>query len=449
MRTSLDSVADDLAAGTTTSEALLEECLDRAGAPDGEGERVFRVLSADSARSAAVAIDKARRDGTESRRFAGIPISIKDLFDVASEQTLAGSRVLASAPLATADAPAIARLRAAGFVFVGRTNMTEFAYSGLGMNPHYGTPKNPWDRQNARIPGGSSSGAAISVTDGMALAGIGTDTGGSCRIPAAMSGITGYKPTARRVSLEGVVPLSSSLDSVGPLANTVACCAHLDAIMAGIDAPLEQVDVSGLRIAILQNLVFGDIDDVVARTFDAAISKISGAGATVEELSIDTLDELPRINSKGGLAAAEAYRWHKQMLEENEALYDPRVSVRIKAGMSQTPEDYQDLLQARERLIGDANNMTQQYDAVVYPTVPIVAPRIDDLADDDAYARTNILALRNPSIGNFLDRCAVSIPIHQQGEAPVGVNIMGEHLQDRRVLAVARAVEALLDRAQS
>ena len=337
---SLESIASKLADGSVTSRELVDTCIANIENASGEGSRTFRVVNPAQAITAADQCDAERRSGGTMNRFAGIPISIKDLFDVAGEQTRAGSRVLCDQAPAANDAPVIARLRSAGFIFIGRTNMTEFAYSGLGLNPHYGTPLNPWDRASNRIPGGSSSGAAVSITDGMALAGLGTDTGGSCRIPAAMCGIVGFKPTQRRVPLRGVSPLSFSLDSVGPLANTVDCCAALDTILANDDELIDPPNPSNLKIAVLRNYVFDGVEDEVANSFDSAITQLSDAGVSISDLSIDALDELPKINAKGGFAAAEAFAWHQPLLAKNADAYDPRVGVRISVGAKQTAADY-------------------------------------------------------------------------------------------------------------
>ena len=398
------------------------------------------------ARAMADRMDVLRKAGSAPSPLAGIPISVKDLFDVRGERTLAGSTVLGDNPPAAEDAPVIARLRAAGFIPIGRTNMTEFAFSGLGLNPHYGTPLNPYDRASGRIPGGSSSGAAVSVSDGMAAVGLGTDTGGSCRIPAALCGTVGFKPTARRMSRQGVVPLSTSLDSIGSLANAVACCAAIDSVMAGTEPDLDLPDrpPASMRLAILKNPVLDDLDDKVAAAFDAALTALSAAGASLTALRIDVLDELPAINAKGGLASAEAYAWHRPMLATRAGDYDPRVRVRLEKGAEQSAADYIDVLRHRRRLIAAADAATREFDAVIYPTVPFVAPAFEVLADDADYARINALALRNPGIANFLDRCAVSIPIHQPGDAPVGLNLMGATLGDRDLLAVANGIETLL-----
>ncbi len=229
----LATLAADLESGRTTARKLVEDCLARIAEPAGEGDGTFIHVDRDAALAAADAMDGLRRVNAAPSRFAGIPVSIKDLFDIKGQVTRAGSRALDDSAPAEADAPVVARLKRAGFVVIGRTNMTEFAYSGIGINPHYGTPKGAWDRSVGHVPGGSSSGAAVSVVDQMAHGALGTDTGGSCRIPAAYNGIVGYKPTQRRVPLEGGVPLSFTLDSFGPLARSVACCATLDAVLAG------------------------------------------------------------------------------------------------------------------------------------------------------------------------------------------------------------------------
>lgn len=440
------ALAAKLAAGTATSRDLIEECLARAHDANGEGARVFTAIAAEKARGAAEAMDRLRKAGAAPSPFAGIPIGVKDLFDVAGEVTTAGSRVLASNPAAQCDATAVARLRAAGFVIVGRTNMTEFAYSGLGMNAHFGTPRNPFDRATGRIPGGSSSGAAVGVADGMFAAGLGTDTGGSCRIPAALCGIVGFKPTAHRVPRRGVVPLSSTLDSVGPLARSVECCAILDAILSG-DTPRaeEPFPLAGLRLGLPDCYVTDGIDDLVAAAFNRAISTLSTAGARVIGVPLDMLNEIPAINAKGGLVGAEAYAWHREYVERTPHLYDPWVLQRFEAGKSQSAADYIATRTARERMIERVAGVTACVDAVLMPTVPVVAPAIAALAETELANRTNLFLLRNPSLANFLDRCAISLPCHRAGENPVGLTLLGEHGADRRLLAIARSVAQVVN----
>ncbi len=444
MRT-LHDMAAALASGKTTSRDLTDACLAKIEDPDGEGARAFISVDAKGARAQADAMDALRAAGAEPSPWAGIPISLKDLFDVRGQVTAAGSRVLADTAPAEADAPCIANLRQAGFVFLGRNNMTEFAYSGIGINPHHGTPRNPFDRNAGRVPGGSSSGAAVSVADGMATAAVGTDTGGSCRIPAGFCGITGYKPTAARVSLAGATPLSSSLDSIGPLANSVACCAVLDGILSGDNAPVPAPRVPDqLHLGVLASFVNDDLDGHVASQFEAALSALSNSGVKITQLEFADLYELPNLNAKGGIAAAEAYAWHQEMIEVRGDAYDPRVASRIMAGKGQTAADYIALLNARETMIARADAATAPFDAVVMPTIPTIAPAIKSLADDSAFARHNMLALRNTSVGNFLDRCAISIPIDTSGGAPVGFMMMGETWGDAALFAAALAVEACL-----
>jgi aspartyl-tRNA(Asn)/glutamyl-tRNA(Gln) amidotransferase subunit A len=444
MRT-LTQLADDLASNRTTSRALVEECLHRIAAADGEGARVFLRVRADQARAAADLIDRERKAGRATSAFAGIPLSIKDLFDIAGETTTAGSTLLRDAPPATSDAVSVSRLLAAGFIAIGRTNMTEFAFSGLGLNSHYGTPANPYDRASKRIPGGSSSGAAVSITDGMAFGALGTDTGGSCRIPAAMCGIVGFKPTARRVPLTGAFPLSSSLDSIGPLAAAVECCAIIDGVLAGEPVgELQPLPLAGLRFAIPQSLVFDDIESEVADAFAKAIAKLTAEGALIDEIPLVELRRLPELNRKGGLAPPEALAVHRDWIAQRADVYDPRVLARIQRGREQDAADYIQLLRARTTFIESVTASVRGYDALLLPTVPIVAPTIASLAHDAAYGRANMLALRNPSIVNFLDGCAISLPCHRHGDAPVGLMVAALRGADRRLLAIAAAIEPLI-----
>lgn len=441
----LNELSRQLAAGKVSARSLVEAALDRITDPDGEGARAFVSVAAESARAQADAIDRQRTAGHAPSAFAGIPISIKDLFDIAGDVTRAGSRVLESRPPATRDAPAVARLRAAGFIFIGRTNMTEFAYSGLGLNPHYGTPLNPFDRATARIPGGSTSGGAVAITDGMAAASLGTDTGGSCRIPAALTGIVGFKPTAHQVSREGTIPLSHTLDSVGPLGHSVSCCSTLDAILRGVEPRvLPSLPLKDVRLLLPTTFVLADMDDVVARAFEHSIDRLARAGATIVRQPLDELLRIPQINAKGGLAAAEAYAWHRELLEHDAHRYDPRVASRILKGREQSEDDVREVRAARKQLIEDTGKRTRDFDALVMPTVPIIAPPLAAFALDADYARLNALVLRNPAIANFLDGCGISIPIHQPGEPPVGLMLIGQHDGDERLFDIAQAVERAL-----
>jgi aspartyl-tRNA(Asn)/glutamyl-tRNA(Gln) amidotransferase subunit A len=441
----LARLATELAAGRVSSHALVTECLARITATSGEGARTFLKVHGQQALATADFYDSLRQRGAVLARYAGIPISSKDLFDIAGDTTTAGSTVLKGTAPALSDAPSIARLKAAGFIVMGRTNMTEFAFSGIGVNPHYGTPLNPWDRATGRIPGGSSSGAAVSICDGMAFGALGTDTGGSCRIPAALCGIVGFKPTASRIPREGAFPLSTTLDSIGPLANSVACCASLDAVLAGVpEATPSLPGVRDLRLGVLSHYVTDGIDPVVGASFDAALRALSTAGARLTDLKLPELDELPDINRKGGIAAAEAYALHRTRLATDVSHYDPRVSGRILRAREQDAADYIDLLNERASFIESVTQRIAHLDAVVAPTVPIRAPAFTELAADEAYVRLNGLVLRNPSIVNFLDGCAISLPCHEPGSPPVGLMLFGLCNTDRQLLSVASAVEHCL-----
>jgi aspartyl-tRNA(Asn)/glutamyl-tRNA(Gln) amidotransferase subunit A len=441
----LAELARSLEAGATTSQRLVDECLARIADAKGEGRRTFLKVHAQAARAAADYYDRLRANGVTVSPWAGIPVSIKDLFDMAGDVTTAGSKVLRGEPPASADCAAVARLRAAGFIPIGRTNMTEFAYSGLGLNPHYGTPLNPFDRRRGRAPGGSSSGAAVSIVEQMSYGALGTDTGGSCRIPAAFCGIVGFKPTARRVPVSGAFPLSRTLDSVGPLAASVACCAALDAVLA--DEPVTSLDamsLRGRRFAVPTHYALDSLDRHVASSFQRALRELIDAGAEVSEIPLAELDELPAINSKGSFSGPEAYALHRERLETQGALYDPRVLVRLQRGREQSAADYLDLIRARAGLQRRIDELLAGFEALLLPTTPIIAPLLQDLESDDAYLRTNQLALRNTSVANFLDRCAISIPCHEAGTAPVGLMLMGPQGGDRRVLQMAAAIEPLV-----
>lgn len=436
-------LAADLAVGRTTARQLTEEALARIDDPNGEGARAFIKVYRQQALAAADASDALRKLGMVPGPLAGIPVSIKNLCDVAGETTLAGSIALDDAAPAWTDAPVVARLRAAGAVIVGSTNMSEFAFSGVGFNPHYGTPGNPADR--SRVPGGSSAGAAVSVADGMAVAALGTDTGGSVRIPSAVCGLVGFKPTARRVPIDGVVPLSTSLDSIGPLANSVECCAIVDAIFAG-ESPVvpEAAPLAGLRFGVPDHFVLDDLDPVVATAFERACRALSAKGASVESFALPQLDELPTINAKGGFAASEAYAWHQKLIGRRGKDYDQIIYPRIMRGKDMSAADYIDLLAARADLQQRVSAITSNYDAVVMPTCAIVAPTLEEVSTPDGFTRKNLLLLRNTTVGNFLDRCGISLPCHEPGELPVGFMLMGEAMADKRLLSIARSVAPIV-----
>ncbi|WP_311222015.1 MULTISPECIES: amidase [unclassified Acidovorax] len=439
--------AGALARGDTTSERLVAAALERIAAHQTAGGHAYvGQVNADAALQAARASDQSRAAGRVPSLLAGLPVSIKDLFDVRGQTTQAGSiGPVSDAQPAAADAPTVARLRAAGAVLLGRTNMSEFAFSGLGLNPHHGTPANPHD--TTRITGGSSSGAAVTVALGLADAALGTDTGGSIRIPSAFCGLTGFKPTAHRLPLAGAYPLSRSLDSAGPLARSVDCCAIVDAVLSGQALDTATPPLAGLRLAVTQDVVLDGLDAAVAAAFDRALALLSAAGAQIVRFGFAELRDLPRLNAAGGLVTAEAWHVHRTRLEDPAlaAQYDPRVAQRTQRGAAISAADYIDLLDARARLQATAKDRLHGVDAWLMPTVPLLAPRLADVAEsDERFFATNALVLRNPSVINFLDGCALSLPCGEAGALPVGLSIAGLHGADARVLQVGRAVEACL-----
>jgi len=434
----------DLAEGRTTSRKLVEEALARIADPAGEGARAFLKVYAEEARAEAEHSDRLRRQGVVRSPVEGLPVSLKDLYDVGGDVTRAGSKLLAGAPPAKQDAPAVARLRAGGAVIIGRTNMVEFAFSAVGLNPHYGTPRNPWDRKTGRVPGGSSSGAAVAQADGMAVMSLGSDTRGSIRQPAALCGVVGWKPTQRRVPLEGAFPLSYTLDTVGPLANSVACCAAYDAILSGEASTPLALPVKGLRLLLPRSGVLDDLDPEVGRAFEAALGKLSAAGASITEERVPAFDRQAEYFKNGGFAGAEAVAIHRRW-QDRFGEYDPRVSKRVGFGKEIGAADYVDLVRLRAAYMREVEALAAPYDAMLMPTTPTIAPPIAeaDKSDEDFF-RWNFRILRNVGIVNFLDGCAASVPCHAPGTAPVGLSVFGVAMADRHVLAAAAAIEGAL-----
>jgi len=442
----LPQIATALACGRSTSRALVEAGLERYADPNGEGPRAFISLDAGVAREAAGQSDRLRAAGRSRSPYEGIPIAIKDLFDVAGERTRAGSRAFDARPPAARDAGVIARLRAAGLIPFGRTNMTEFAYSGLGMNAHFGTPLNPWRRDEGRIPGGSTSGGAVAVADGMAPIALGSDTGGSCRIPAAFCGIVGFKPTASRIPTDGTVPLSPSFDSIGSLGNDVESCAIVDAALCG-DPPggAHDFPVEGAKLAIPHTLVLDGLAPEVAHGFEQAVARLSRAGARIVDLGLEQLGEIPTINARGGIVNAEAWGYHRRIVETAAGSYDPWVLARFEAGKRINVADYIEMRELRAELVTRVAAITAPFDALIFPTVAVVPPTLAAMRDPTVSSKANTLVLRNAAVGNFLDRCAVSIPCHELGAAPVGLMLIGETGADRRLLALAHALEPVIN----
>ena len=436
---------DARAGRRVTSRERVEQALARITDPSGEGARAFVKVYADKARAEADHADTLRRAGIVRSPIDGMPVSIKDLFDVTGDVTHAGSRVLNDARPALRDAATVARLRAAGAVIVGRTNMVEFAFGVVGVNPHFGTPRNPFDRQTGRVPGGSSSGAAVAVADDLCAMSLGTDTRGSIRIPAALCGVVGFKPTARRVPRDGAFPLSHTLDSVGPLCHSVTHCAAFDSVLAAQrGSPLPKLLPRNLRLLLPRCSVLDDLDPDVAAAFAAALATLADAGAAISEIVMPMFDRQTQYFRDGGFAGAEAYAIHQPWLSRL-AQYDPRVGQRIMLGKAVSQADYAELLRLRDEFIAAVEPLAKPFDAILMPTVPCIAPTIiEATATDNDYFKWNTRILRNAGLINFLDGCAVSLPCHEPGSAPVGLSVCGVAMSDRHTLAVAAAVETAL-----
>jgi aspartyl-tRNA(Asn)/glutamyl-tRNA(Gln) amidotransferase subunit A len=421
-----------------------EHSLARIADPAGEGKRACLTVYSDAALAAADAADARAKAGRPLGPLDGAIVSIKDLYDVAGEVTRAGSRVLADEGLvAAADAPVVQRLRAAGAVIVAKTNMSEFAFSGVGANPHFGTPGNPFDR--ARVPGGSTSGGAVAVADGMCEIAIGTDTGGSTRIPAALCGLVGWKPSKQRVPTDGAFPLSFTLDSIGPMAKSVAECALADAVMAGEAAlTLDPASLSGLRLGIWQGMPFDGIDATVTAAWSAAVARLGQAGVRFSDEKISLVDDMIQVNSKGGFSPAESYAIHRERLARNGAGVDPNIRARIERGAAMTAADYIDTAQARRRLVQAMDARLASLDALVLPTTAIVSPKLAEVATPEEFGRKNAMLLRNTASINFFDLCAISLPLPRQGALATGLMLVGRNGQDRRLFNIAAAVEKCL-----
>ncbi len=427
-----------------SSRTRLDAALKRIDDPAGEGARACLTVYREAATAAAEAADARARAGISLGALDGVIVSIKDLFDVAGEVTRAGSKVLAEeAKPATADAPVVRRLRAAGAVIVAKTNMTEFAFSGIGANPHYGTPGNPADR--SRVPGGSSAGAAVAVADGMCEIAIGTDTGGSTRIPAALCGIVGFKPSRQRISTAGAFPLSYTLDSIGPMANTVADCANADAVMAGADTrALDAVSLAGLRIGIAQGAPVDHFDSTVGKRFPEALDRLEKAGARLSAEKLPLLDQMNAVNAKGGIPPVEAFAVHRDRLARRGDAVDPNVRLRIERAGPIAAVDYIEMMRERAALVQAMDARLAGLDVLAMATTPIVAPILADVAKQDEFFRQNAQLLRNTSIVNFFDLCAISLPLPRDGGLPTGLMLIVRNGHDHRLFRIAAAVERLL-----
>ena len=432
-----------LANGHTTCEAWVEQSLALAAQP--AAAHVFTHLWAESALASARHADAQRRSGVRLGPLAGLPVTIKDLFDVAGETTTSGSVVCASEAPAECDAPPVARLRASGAALLGKTNMSEFAFSGVGYNPHWGTPANPADATLARIPGGSSSGAAVSVGLGLAVAGLGSDTGGSLRIPAALCGLVGFKGSQARVTRQGAMELARSLDTVGAITRSVDDAWLIDAVLSGQALSVRQRSVKGLRLAVPTTLMQDELDADVCKAFAHTLSRLSAAGALIDEVAWSELSEIATLNAPGGFSPVEAYAAHRHRLAADGARFDQRVAQRMALGQGVSAADYLTMIDQRNAWIGRSNQVLQSFDAVICPTVPMVAPAIDaTCASDVAFFAANRLLLRNTFAINYWDGCAISLPCQAPGDLPVGLMLALANGHDAELLGVAKAIEAAL-----
>jgi aspartyl-tRNA(Asn)/glutamyl-tRNA(Gln) amidotransferase subunit A len=422
----------------------LEAALARIDDRKGEGARACLTVYRAAARAAADAADARAKASITLGPLDGALVSIKDLFDVAGEVTRAGSKVIAEeGKPAQRDAPVVQHLRAAGAVILAKTNMTEFAFSGVGCNPHFGTPGNPADR--ARIPGGSSSGGAVAVADRMCEIAIGSDTGGSTRIPAALCGIVGFKPSRRRVPTQGAFPLSYTLDSIGPMARSVADCANADAVMAG-EAPraLEPAPLANLRVGVAQGPPLDRLDDSVGKRFPAALDRLEKAGVRLSAEKLALIERMTEVNAKGGVLPAEAFSIHRERLARRGEAIDPNVRARLERAQTIAAADYIDMTRARAELAQAMDARLADLDVLAMPTTPIVAPLIAEVAATEDFARRNALLLRNTAMWNFFDCCAISLPLPRDGGLPTGLMLVARNGQDHRLLRIAAAVEKAL-----
>ena len=413
------------------------------GAAKPQAQAVFTQLYAETARVTAQHCDVQAGQGLGT--LHGVCISLKDNIDVAGETTMAGGVVCAGEAPALHDAPVVQRLRDAGAVVLGKTNMSEFAFSGVGINPHHGTPVNPADPAHARVPGGSSSGAAVSVALGLAEVGIGTDTGGSIRIPAALCGLVGYKSTQARIPCTGVMELSRTLDTVGSITRSVRACLAVDAVLSQQPLPTDAVNLQGLRFAVPQTLMMDEADVTVANAFARTLRRISQAGAQVVEIPFQALGDIAHLSMPGGFSPIEGYAAHRTRLERGANRIDPRVVARMTLGQGISAQDYLELHNRRQAWIANAEQTLQGFDAMLCPTVPIVAPLTEPLLnDDEAFFKANRLLLRNPSAINYMDGCAWSLPCQAADELPVGLMVCGLGGQDVHLAQVALALENLI-----
>ena len=441
----LCSLAYMLQTGALCPVDLAESIYHRIDAEDMGG--VFVTLTQDRALAEAQAAKRRLREGRPHGLLDGIPIGWKDLFDMRRSVTTAGSAVLANQPQAQSDADVVATLAEAGMVSIGRTNMSEFAFSGLGINPHYGTPINPHSVDQPLIPGGSSSGSGVAVATGLLPVAMGSDTGGSIRIPAALNGIVGYKATRGRYSMRGVFPLAISLDALGPLTRSVRDTFIIDAGLRGSLQAAPPRPAPPVRLVVPTNIVFDSCDSAVVEAFDAAIERIAASGVPVERRRIPCFAAIFELMGRhGALASAQAFALHRERLSgPNVVEIDRRVVARTRMGERIARSNYMTLQAERERLIAEFNSCLAPGELLAHPTVPQLAPPLVPLLlDDELFDQTNALMLRNTLIGNFLDMCAISVPCGPDGSLPIGFQLAAPRHEDDRLLNAAMRLEQVI-----
>ncbi|MCZ4312046.1 amidase [Comamonadaceae bacterium G21597-S1] len=440
LHSDLSQTRERIRHGHTSAADIMQSCL--VAARSGACNKVFLHTMFEQAQS--VAADSSR----QHKPLAGLAVSVKDLFDIEGQVTGAGSRTRAGDAPAARDCSAVSRLRAAGGAIIGRTNMTEFAFSGVGVNPHFGTPANAASRDVALIPGGSSSGAAVSVATGAAFVGLGSDTAGSIRIPAALNGIVGFKNTARLVPTDGAVPLSTTLDTVCAMTRSVADAIVVHEILAARSVTRSHAPLAGYRLAMVRTLMLDDVDTMVAGAYQRTLEQLRAAGAQVTEIDLPELRELAGLLAQGGFSGAESYALHRAALATVADQMDPRVVARVQRGAAMGAADYIDLVHARRDWIARMEQRLQTFDAVVSPTVPLVAPPLASVAPgaqrDEEFFRVNGLLLRNTNVVNMFDGCALSLPCHAGDELPVGLMVWHGALRDDTVLNIGLQIEQML-----
>jgi aspartyl-tRNA(Asn)/glutamyl-tRNA(Gln) amidotransferase subunit A len=442
---SITEVRRRIRSNEISTKEYVHQCIENIKNASGEGAKSFLYVAEDEAITTAQSQDALLKKGLQNGPLSGVTVSIKDLFDISGQVTASGSNVLRDNASATVDSEVVSHIRRAGGIVVGRTNMTEFAYSGLGLNPHFGTPLNPYDRSNGRIPGGSTSGGAISVTDQMAIIAVGSDTGGSCRIPAALCGIVGFKSTASRYSMAGILPLSRSLDSVGVLAPTVQCCQIMDGIL--FDGPKInnfEVSIDRLNIGVVENVVLEGMDKDVKKNYLRTIEVLKKSGANLRTINSKVFERVIQLQGQPKIVSAEANSEFETILALKGKGVDPRVSTRITKGKEITSAVYIQTLVERKLLIQAWQKEFLNDDVWVMPTVPVIAPLLDDLRLDEKYFECNSLMLRNPGLINFLDGCALSIPNHFGEGPPSGLMLVSPGNTDESLLRCGVAVEKML-----